>query len=217
MTLSKILINVSEGLTVSAFVIGLIRYKKLPKELVYIVCFVGLGAFTELFTILYKAFIAKNTGPIGHFYITFSILILSLFYHNVLKGFIKNWLILGLIIAFVLFAIINPVFIQSLWDFPNILGASGAILLVVFSILFFSRILTESIIQDLAKEPLVWINSAILFYYAGNFFFYILFNLTVEYSSQIAKQIGIFYKILNISFYLLMGIVFLRAKKKAVH
>ena len=61
MTISRILMKTSEYLTIIAFIIGLFRYKKIPKDLIYIFYFVGLGACTELFTDFYKTFLGRNT------------------------------------------------------------------------------------------------------------------------------------------------------------
>lgn len=196
-----------------AIIIGAFKFKYLSKEIRIIYYFVLLGGATELFTDLYKAYIARNTGPIGHFYMVSSILIIGLFYRKALAGYIKNIIIDVSIVLFLLGAIINLIFIQDLNDFPNIIGSIGALMLVIFAILLFARIMTEAKIINLWKNPLVLINIAILFYYAGNFFYFILFNLDVEFSNDFALQVLKYYCVLNGAFYIFAAVIFYKSKQ----
>ncbi|MBN2635037.1 MAG: hypothetical protein JXR61_02120 [Prolixibacteraceae bacterium] len=198
-------------LIISAF--GIYKFRTFSKELKIILFFVILGAVTELFTDYYKTYIARNTMPIGHFYYVSSILLLSFFYRSVLAGYIKYWIINTFIILFTIYAIINILFIQSIYDFPNLIGSVGALMLIMFSILFFARIMTEAKIKSLRKEPLVWVNIGALFYYAGSFFYFILFNLNVKNAIDFAKQVGTFMTILTLAFYVFIAIGFLKSGK----
>ncbi len=207
----------TDGVTVIIFIVlivGIIRFKSLSKELRLILYFVGFGGFTEIITDFYKANVEMNTMPVGHFYITISIFLMSLFFREVLAGHFKKWIIDFFILIFISFSIINSIFIQSLHEFPNILGATGAIVMVVFSILLFTKIMAEAEIKNLWLEPIIWINIAILFYYAGNFFFYILFNLNVKNSHVFSMRALRFYQILNMIFYIFIGISFIKAKNE---
>ena len=152
--------------------------------------------------------------PIGHFYIPTSILLICLFYRKVLDGYINHLLVNLVIILYFAFSIINLIFIQSLHAFPNFIGSSGALIVIVFSILLFSKIMTEAKIKNLWKEPLILINIAILFYYAGNFFYFMLFNLNVGYSNDFALQVSRYYCVLNDIFYIILGVVFVMLKKR---
>lgn len=196
-------------LIISAF--GIYKFATLSKELKIILFFVILGAATELFTDYYKAYIARNTMPIAHFYFVSSILLLCFFYRSVLAGYIKYWILNALIVSFLSYSIMNLVFIQSIYDFPNLIGSFGALMLIMFSILFFARIMTEAKIKSLRKEPLVWVNIGVLFYYAGSFFYFILFNLNVKNALDFAKQVGTFMTILTLAFYIFIAIGFFKS------
>ena len=202
MSVHRFLINSEYVLIAASTIIGFVQYKKLKTELRYVLYFVCLGAFTEIFNFFYKTFLFKNNMPIGHFYITFSIVILSFMYKRLLAGYLNRHVFNLFISSFILFAIINPIFLQSLWEFPNILGAVGALMLIVFSILFYGKMMTEVKLNRLTDNALVWVNSLVLFYYTGNFFFYILFNLNVANSMEFARISTRFYLILNILLYL---------------
>jgi len=214
MPLHRILIYIEYILIAVNAIVGFVRYKKMKIELRFVVYFIWLGAFTEIVNVFYRSFLFNNNMPIGHFYIPFSILIFSFMYKRLLAGFLNKHIFNLFIFSFVLFAVINPVFFQSLWEFPNVLGAVGALMLIVFSILYFGRMMTQVKINRLADNTLVWVNSLVLFYYTGNFFFYILFNLNVENSIEFAKLSTRLYLILNLLMYLVTAFILLIVDRK---
>ncbi len=214
MPFHRFLIDCEYVLIAVSAITGLVRYQKMKTELRYVVYFVWLGGFTEILNVFYRSFLFKNNMPIGHFYIPFSILIFSFMYKRLLAGFLNKYIFNLLILFFVLFAVINPVFLQSLWEFPNVLGAVGALMLIVFSILYYGRMMTEGKINRFANNPLAWINSLVLFYYTGNFFFYILFNLNVENSIEFAQLSTRLYLILNLLLYLFTAYILLIVDRK---
>lgn len=198
----------------SSLVIGVIKYKKLSKPLKFIFLFVGIGCLTEITIDIWKKFWMSNTMPIGNIYIPVSFLILGLFYLFLLKNYLNRKIIVGIIIAFELLCIINYVFVQNLLEFPNITAAIGALIIIAFSVIVFSKIMAEAKIEKLSKEPIIWINTAFLIYYSTNFFFYILFNINVEYSHEFMIQVSLFYAAVNCLLYLLISIGFLNVRKR---
>jgi len=197
-------------------ILGLIKYKQLDKSLKIVFYFVLFGTATEVFTKIYSTFFFKNTMPIGHVYITLSFLIMGLFYFNELKAYVNKKIIVGLIFLFEIFSVINVIFIQSIFDFANITGAIGAMILFLFSIVLFSKVMTEAKIEKLSKEPILWINTAVLIYYSGNFFYYVLFNYSLTISMEFATTTVKFAMGLNILFYLFVAVGFLKVKKQLI-
>ncbi len=196
-----------------AFIVGLIYFKYFPKEIKIVFFFVTFGVFTEIFTRIYKHFWMQNTGPIGHFYFPVAFFIMGIFFLAILKDFIKPVYILTLIILFEVFSLINVLFIQDLYEFPSITGSIGAMILFLFSVAFFTKVMTEAKILKLSKEPLIWINSAVLIYYTGNFIFYALLNYANNYSREFALLTVKFFSYINLLFYLLITIGFWKVKK----
>ena len=72
--------------------------------------------------------------------------------------------------------------------------------------------MVEAKIRNLSKEPLIWVNTAILIYYTGNLFYYILFDLFLDYSHEFLKSIGVYFFTLNTLFYILIAIGFYISK-----
>lgn len=205
MTFHRFLVDGVEALAIATSVVGIIRYKKLSTEFRFVFYFVLLGAVTELFTDFYKAHFFRNTMPIGHVYIPASILIIALMYRSLLKGFLNRSIYYSILAVLVVFSLFNPLFLQSIWEFPNITGAFGALIVIIFSVLFFYKIMVEARTERLFSEPLVWINTMVLVYFTGNFFFYVLFNLNVADSLTFAGLTVRFFGIMNLILYFVFG------------
>lgn len=193
---------------------GIYAFSKFQKGTKYLFYFVVFGTLVEIITYLgIYWFGIQNSFPIGHFYITVSLLFVGLFYLHKLDGFINKKLIAGTIFLFLLFGVINAVFIQGIYSFPSNSGAIGALILIFFSVLLFAKIMSEANIKRLYDSPVIWFNSAILIYYTANFFFYILFNIILNNSVEFVKQTILIFKIFNTVFYVLIAIGFWKATK----
>jgi len=196
-----------------AFTIGLIYFKRFSSELKILLYFVAFGVLTEIYTKIHQHYIMKNTMPIGHFYFPLAFLIIGLFYRQVLKDFIKPKYTLILIIAFEAYCLINSLFIQSLFEYASLEGSIGAMILFLFSVAFFTKVMVEAKITKLSQEPLIWINTAVLIYYAANFFYYSFYNVRLAASVEIAFLAAQIFAGLNILFYFIIVIGFLKVKK----
>lgn len=196
-----------------AFIIGCIRFKYFSKELKIIFYFVAFGIITQSYMKLHQHFIMKNTMPIGHFYFPIAFLILALFYVHILKDFIKQVYLYTLIILVETYCLINSLFIQSFFEYASIEGAIVAMIIFLFSVAWFTKIMAEGKIVKLSNDPIVWINSAILIYYTGSFFYHSFYNLIVKASLDVAILVTKMFIVLNLFFYLIIAIGFLKVKK----
>jgi hypothetical protein len=189
------------------FVVGLVYYKKLTKSHKFLFWFVVVGTLTELTNrILRQLFVIENNMPLGHFYISLSFIFLALFYLYELENFVNKKIIIAIVVLYELFCLNNVILFQSHLNYPSIPGAISALLLVTFSVLLFANIMREGKIQVLKDSSLIWINSAVLLYYAGNFFFYTLYNFILSYSREFLTRTVYFFLILNSIFYILIAI-----------
>jgi hypothetical protein len=189
------------------FVVGLVYYKKLTRSHKFLFWFIVVGTLTELTNrILKHFFVVENNMPLGHFYISLSFIFLALFYLYELENFVNKKIIIAVVILYELFCLNNVILFQSHLSYPSIPGAISALLLVTFSVLLFANIMREGKIQVLTDSSLIWINSAVLLYYAGNFFFYTLYNFILNYSREFLTRTVYFFLILNSIFYILLAI-----------
>ena len=210
------ILKISTFLNYTAFIIGCFQYKYFTKEIRAFFYFVVFGVVTETYTRFHQYFWMKNTMPIGHFYFPVSTLILGLFYLQLLRDFIKPFYIKTILFTFIVYSIINSLFIQGLFEYASLVASIGALIIFLFSVVFFTKIMVEAKIIKLSAEPLVWINSVLLFYYAGNFFYYTLYNLRMLASMDIAIIAVKLFGVINLILYVVISISFLMVNKKTI-
>jgi hypothetical protein len=194
------------------FFIGIAKYKILEKETRYLFWFVAYGVANEFLSILFRLNDIHNTMPKRHLYTFVSFLFLGLFYNCLLKNFFRrNWVI-SLVIIFEIYFLINSIFIRGIFEYPGLARSMSIFIIVIFSILYFHKIMVEAKVLRLFEEPLIWINTAMLIYFSGNLFFNILFDLIFEYSKEFGQLTFFYFKILNFLFYTLIAIGFWKIK-----
>jgi hypothetical protein len=208
------LVKINPLTNFAAFFIGIALYRKFPREVKTLFYFVALGVLTEIFARLFMRFVIKNAMPIGHFYFPIAFLLAGWFYIQVLKGFVKPIFLIIIIAIFEVYSVINSVFIQNLFEFASLVGSIGSMLIFMFSVTYFIKVMSEAKIKKLSSEPLIWINTAFLIYYTVNFFYFSLYNLRVNASREVAEIAIRFFSVMNLLFYLLICIAFLMYRKK---
>ncbi len=195
-----------------AVIAGIYSLRFLTKETRFIFFFVCFGLLTELLLLVASELGVKDNRPALHFYVMIEFLLIGLFYAFRFRDFLIKNTVRAVIIGFESYAFINILFIQGLHVYPVTRSVEG-LLMVLFSLFLFYKIMTEVKIRHLFKAPEIWINSAVLFYFAGNFFFNILYSIMLENSVQFLKLvIAWFYTGLNTVFYLMIAIGFFRAR-----
>jgi len=197
-----------------AFLTGLYCFRSLTKSLKIIFIFTAFAFLTEISVSIAIA-AGFQTTPALHFYIIIEFLLWALFYSILLHPFIHKKILTAIIILFEAYVIINLLFIQNLSTMPNFVRSMEGLLLVLFSILLFSKFMVENKHREIQKEPIIWINTAVLIYFSGNFFFNILFNLILENSREFSRITSYYFSGLNGLFYLLIAFGFLLQRKKA--
>ncbi len=198
------------------FITGLFCFKRFDTSLKLFYLYVLYGTVNELVTFILRRFGLDNTMPFIHLYqiVTFPILVLfysSLIYKKTLTRFS-----IVLISIFELFNLINLVFIQSIYEYPNFTRTIATFVVIVLCIWYFYRVMVEAKIMSLWDEPLIWINGALLIYYSGNLFFTVLFNLILEYSREFSKITVVSFSVILTLFYVLVTIGFSKAGGKMI-
>jgi len=157
--------------------IALIRYKYIKNELNFVWYFLLLGAFSELSTRTISHFYPKlNTLPGLHLYTVLEFLFIGLFYHHFFGNFFHRKIMPYTISGFIILAIINAIFIQGIFNFNTYASGLEAIIIILLSLLCFYKMLIELDTREPTKQPIFWINSGFLFYFAGSLFVFILSN-----------------------------------------
>jgi hypothetical protein len=196
----------------SAVIFGTIFLKNLDKKFIFLYVFVCYALITEVGLHILSKLGAHNTLPGTHFYGPIEFLLLSLMYYYHFKSSnISKWILL-IVLLFELYCIINPLFIQALYEYSNTRAVSGLIL-VFFSILYFHEVMVETKIGKLSAEPMIWINTAVLLYFSANLFYNVLFTMILEFSREFSKLVSVYFTSFNVLFYLLIAMGFYKTKK----
>ncbi len=171
MYLIRLIHILSPLLTVLA---GIYSYRYFDKKLKLLFYYAIAGFCTEIFIWLLLKAGVKNNTPGLHFYIMFEVVIWAFFYAECLKGFVHRKYIWMAVVLFVSYCIVNFVFIQDLKSYPFTRTVED-LLMILFAVLLFLKIMVEAKIEKLIQSPLIWINTVVLLYFAGNFFYNIVF------------------------------------------
>lgn len=197
---------------ITAALTGTIFYKSIKPKLGIIYLYVCLSAATQLsINIFYWLGFKRNLAGL-HVYMLVEYALITFFYLKYLETIINRKWIYLVSFLFLGYSVTNSLFIQDIWSYPNIPRAIEALILVLFSLLYFYKVLIDVKVEKLKNDPLIWINLAVLFYFSGNFVYHILFNMILEYSRETAKTIGNLFTLLNVIFYILISISFWKAK-----
>lgn len=84
--------------------------------------------------------------------------------------------------------------------------------MLIFTILYFARVMIEAKIRKLSAEPLIWINTALLIWYASSFFYFITFNVLLTYSREFLGLTVTYYGLSNLILYALVSIGFMKTR-----
>jgi hypothetical protein len=123
-------------------------------------------------------------NAIGDCYVFLESLLFLAFYYILFTN--NRYLRLALIgSAFIIVSIYSMVlFGDATYPWYAVLSATRNILLILFSVVTFFKLLTDLPNNNLLSLPLFWINSSILFYFSCTF----MLSLTMDYIAQVLKD-----------------------------
>ena len=195
------------AIEIFSFVIGTYFFRQIQNRFLFLYIFVAFGIFTEAIQALLVSLGSSNTLWVTHIYFPLEFLLLSLFYlKNTRSIFIRKWMIIA-VSGLILFSIINPIIWQKLTVYSHVRSFTS-ICLVVFSLLYFYRVISEAKIRKLSNEPMIWINTGVLIYFSASLFHVVLFTIILEYSRKFLKLSSDYFAILTVLFYLLIAVAF---------
>lgn len=184
-----------------AGIIGLARFGQLTLGMRYLVGLIWFGLAIELVaTILAKCYHTPNLFlfPIdaaGEF------LLLSLMYRGALQspGFsrVQPWLAGGVIF----YAVVSSVLLPDASHFKPGLHVVENLLLLLLVGLYFRKLLNELRVQQLARDPMVWVSAGLLFYCLGKLLIVLFSNYMQHYSKQLNLTVWAVHALLTLVLY----------------
>lgn len=169
----------SSSFLVVSLAVAVWRYRYLTKELAYVGAFLALSLSGEVISTILSQRGIPNLFLL-HFYTMLEFALIGLFYHRYFRGFYPPWLVPGMIVIFVAFAIINMVYLQHLTEFNTYARGLEGLLTIVLTLMCFYKMLTELEAKSPDQHPVFWINTGYLFYFAGSLFLFILSNVVLK-------------------------------------
>jgi len=192
------------SLIVAAY--ALVVFKKLPHELRVFSWFIFLSAVIELVSRVLWLY-SKNNLPLLHFYVAGGFVCLSIFYAEILRGFVEKYLMRGILIVFLSFTLVNSVFIQPLLTFNSYALTVESVIIVILSI-FTYLVMMEDIVRKRRpglEKCLNWINSGLFIYFASNL---IIFFSADFFIQKFSKSFNLQTWMLHAFFLLIMYVCF---------
>lgn len=146
----------------------LAKYRGLTKELRIFSIFVFISSVVQsISTILW--FQSIPNLPLLHVYVPAGFVALVLFYEAVLDGFIDKKIMRGIMIAFLIFTMINSIFIQPVMTFNSYALMAESILVVILALTTY-LVMMDDVARRKRQElslSLHWINSGLFIYYSS--------------------------------------------------
>lgn len=107
---------------------------------------------------------------------------------------------------FVMFALINTLFFQSLEEFNSHVTFVESLSLIVFAILYFYKMLRALEHRRLERVPMFWINMSVLTYFSGALILFHVANELIPLPLEERGAIWGTHAVFNIVHYFLYGV-----------
>ncbi|UHG93775.1 hypothetical protein [Spirosoma oryzicola] len=163
--------------------VAVVRRRFLQAELRYIVDFLLLSLVGEVVSLILSKLHIPNLFLL-HIYTLIEFNIIALFYRRFFSNFYPKWLIIVLLTVFNSFAVFNTLFLQPLTVFNTYARGLESLMVIGLSILCFYKMLTELDIKRPETNPVFWINTGFLIYFAGSLILFILANVAIAQPNQ---------------------------------
>jgi hypothetical protein len=203
MTFTKAVIIVSHIPILITVVYAAAIFPKLGRELKVFTWFVFVSGLVQ-FLSLACWFAGKNNMPLLHFYVAAGFACLAWFYNTVLKGFIDARIIGGVTLLFLLFTVLNTLFIQPLFRFNSYALTVESILVITLSIFTFIILLNDIVKETSGADvkSVNWINSGLFIYYSSSLLIFYFGDTIIHlFSKTFSRYTWVFHSFFSMVMY----------------
>lgn len=207
-TLSDYILRFSQVISLLPVLVGAIYFYRLTFPFRVFFWYSILCAFTELIAALYAEYF-ENNMPLLHIFTVIEFLVLSTVYLLFMyKRIIARRIIAGLMMIFILGAILDAAYINGTSKFNSISHSLESFILVGYALFYYGITFKEMKPLIIWKDPMFWVSTGILVYFSLNMFFFLLFNL-IQTDEMNPQNIAILHSVLNALSYFLYTKAFL--------
>src|SRR5690242_17878611 len=154
------------------FGIAFLKWRNMWCELKPLCLILILSLISDMLSIyLVKSSPNANTYLVVNFFMIgqFSLLVL------IFRKQFRNSRIVDFILAVsLLFFVVNISFFQGPWVFNSVSNVVACLILIAFCLFYLYRLLNDLPIVHIQQLPMLWIAFAVLTYYGGNFFLFLV-------------------------------------------
>jgi len=207
----NVLCNVSFYSAFIPLIAAIINYKYIQKSLTSIFILLIIAIVVEVVGKLLREK-GENNFFLFHGFTIIEFTLLSLFYYNFFKKYFNSLFIIVLIFGFVGVAFVDYK-INGLNDMDSFSGSTECLILTIYSLYLFYFVLQKLVFSNLLSQPVFWINSAVLLYFAGNLLLFIFSNDLLK--TDLTKHYllwAVIHSFCNIFYNLFLTVGFWKAK-----
>lgn len=152
-----------------------------------------------------------NNMVLGYFFTLIEFVFLLLVYKRFFNiGFVP----LSVLIAAFMLIVIAESFHIGIYQYNSLSTATESTVFMICSLFAFYIIMKKMLFKnDLLAESFFYVNTAILFYFAGDLFLFVMSSYLQTHSSKQFPQLYLFHSVFHIIYYVLITIAFVKTKK----
>ncbi|WP_103864391.1 hypothetical protein [Aquimarina sp. I32.4] len=193
----KILGNLSSFIVIIPLLLSITKFKSLNTIQIRLLHLLILVFIVEsISNILWRKKI--NNLPVYHFFTVIQFLLIINIYREVLSYIYSKSFFIIIGIGFIIFAIINTVFLQNLYTFNSNATTVLGVLVVFFSLSYFYVLLKEAKYSPLENNPMFWINSGFLIYFSSSLILFYINNSMFKGSTEASYLVWGLHAVVNI-------------------
>lgn len=185
--------------------IGFTRFRRLGVEQKILVIVVLIALINELLA-THLRMRGINNYWVYHLYVPLSFVFVVRIYREVLSSSFGRRFFDLLSIGFLLLAIFNSLFLQSIEVFNSNAISLSSIVYIALAIAYFYQLLRNTAFQGLGRTPMFWLNAGILISYSGMLILNVLINYVVGQDETAELMIGVWG--LNILFNVILNVFY---------
>ncbi|OEK00276.1 hypothetical protein BFP97_01550 [Roseivirga sp. 4D4] len=185
--------------------IGVIKFQRLNylQRLVFIIVLIAL-VNEALAT--YLRMRGVNNLWVYHLFVPCTFLVVLRIYKRVFEEVITRRVFNAISIGFLLFAVLNSLFIQPLDVFNSNTITVSSVLYILLSITYFHQLLRGTALLALERTPMFWLNTGVLIYYSGTLLLYVMVNYVAGLGETAKVSISLW--ALNILFNIILNVFY---------
>jgi hypothetical protein len=183
-----------------AGVVGVVRFKRLPHPLRYLVASIVAALLVELVSRMLAARHQPNLF-LAYLDTLLEFGLLAGLYRLVLRpSAVSRWLP-AVVVVFSLSSLLPYLQPTDLLQFNTWQRLAESLLVLGLVLLYFYKIIRELLIVHLTREPLFLVSVGLLLYFSGNVFIFISSNYVLRHSPELGGKLwaihGLLYMVLN--------------------